>query len=116
MKFVLMIFHGTTPLPGSDAWNALSKDEQGRIYAEYQALNETPGLEQGLPLGLKSAARTVTVVEGETQVTSGPYQEGAGGFAILEAETIEQAIAVASKVPAARLGGAVEVRPAEKYW
>ncbi|HEY4178276.1 MAG TPA: YciI family protein [Kofleriaceae bacterium] len=116
MKFVLMIFHGTTPLPGTPAWDALGKEEQGRIYAEYQALNQTPGLEQGLPLGHKTAARTVTVVNGKPQVAIGPYQEGAGGFAILEADTIEQAIEVAAKVPAARLGGAVEVRPAEKYW
>ncbi|HEY4057976.1 MAG TPA: YciI family protein [Kofleriaceae bacterium] len=116
MKFVLMIFHGTTPLPGTPAWDALGKEEQGRIYAEYQALNKTPGLEQGLPLGQKTAARTVTVVDGKPHVKSGPYQEGAGGFAILEAASIEEAIAVAAKIPAARLGGAIEVRPAEKYW
>ena len=117
MKFVLLIFQGTTPLPGSDAWNALPKEEQTRIYADYQAVNNTPGLEQGLPLGLASAARVVTVHGGKAQVKTGTYlPECAGGYAVLEADNIEAAIEIAAKIPAARLGGAIEIRPAEKYW
>ena len=37
MKYVLLIHQGTTPVPGSDAWNELSEDEQKKVYEDYQA-------------------------------------------------------------------------------
>ena len=117
MQFTLFIYQGTTPLPNSDTWEALPADEQQRIYADYAALNETPGLRPGLPLGLPGAARTVRVRDGKTEVTEGTYlTEGVGGFSVLEAPDLDAAIALAARIPAARLGGAVEIRPAEKYW
>lgn len=117
MKFVLLIYQGTTPTPGSDRWKALSEAEQKQIYADYADLNRTPGVEPGLPLGLPDAARTVLVRDGETVVKNGPHlAEGVGGFSVYEAESMEAAIALAARIPAARLGGAVEIRPAEKYW
>jgi len=117
MKFVLLIFQGSTPLPGSDAWKALSDAEQKAVYADYAALNKTPGVAPGLPLGLPGEARTVQVRDGEPQVKNGPYlTEGAGGYLVLEAESMDAAIALAARIPAARLGGAVEIRPAEQYW
>lgn len=117
MKFVLLIYQGTTPIPGTDRWNAMSKDEQTTIYKEYSELNNTPGFTAGLPLGLPKAAKTVKVSDGKVEVRDGLYlQEGVAGFGVLEAETIEAAIALASRIPAARLGGAIEVRPAEQYW
>ena len=117
MKFVLLVYQGTTPLPGSDRWNALSEREQKAIYADYAEINKTEGLTPGLPLGLPDAARTVRVRDGETQVKNGTYQaEGAGGYSVYEAESMNDAIALAARIPAARLGGAVEIRPADKYW
>jgi hypothetical protein len=117
MKFVLLIYQGTTPLPGSDRWNALSEAEQKQVYADYAQLNDLPGMTRGLPLGLPEAARTVRVVDGTLQVRNGPYQtEGAGGYSVYECEDIDAAIALAARIPAARLGGAIEIRPAEKYW
>lgn len=117
MKFVLLIYQGTTPLPGTDRWKELSKAEQQKIYADYAELNNTPGMAPGLPLGLPDAARTVQVKDGKTVVKTGTHlPEGIGGFSVLEADNIEAAIALAAKIPAARLGGAVEIRPAEKYW
>jgi hypothetical protein len=117
MKFVLIVYQGTTPLPGSDRWKALSEAEQKQIYADYAELNKTPGITAGLPLGLPEAARTVQVKDGKTHVKNGPHlAEGAGGYSVYEAETIDAAIALAARIPAARLGGAVEVRPAETYW
>jgi hypothetical protein len=117
MQFVLMIYQGTTPLPGSDRWQALSEAEQKVIYADYAELNKTKGVVPGLPMGLADAARTVQVRDGKTQVTKGTYlAEGAGGFFVYEAESMDAAIALAARIPAARLGGAVEIRPAEKYW
>jgi hypothetical protein len=49
-------------------------------------------------------------------VKSGPYAEGVGGVFVYEAETMEAAVELASRIPAARLGGAVEIRAAERYW
>jgi hypothetical protein len=117
MKFVLLVYQGSTPLPGSDRWQALSESEQKAIYADYAELNKTEGIAPGLPLGLPDAARTVQVRNGKIHVRNGTYlAEGVGGFSVYEAESMDAAIALAARIPAARLGGAVEIRPAEKYW
>jgi hypothetical protein len=118
-QFVLMIYQGTTPLPGSPEWDALPQEEQTRVYADYAALNQTPGATGGPPLGLPADARTVVVKDGVTDVRDGAHlgTEGAvGGFVVLEAEDLAAAVDVASRIPAARLGGAIEVRPVAKYW
>jgi hypothetical protein len=57
------------------------------------------------------------VRDGKTLVKNGTYlAEGAAGFSVYEADSMDAAIALAARIPAARLGGAVEIRPAEKYW
>ena len=49
MKYILLIQQGTTPTPNDqEAWGALSQEEQGKIYAAYKALNETPGVTSGV--------------------------------------------------------------------
>ena len=118
MKYVLLIYHGPNPaLPGSDRWNALTQAEQKAIYADYAELNKTAGNSPGLPLGLPDAARTVEVLDGKHHVKDGTYlSESIGGYYVFEAESMEAAITLAARVPAARLGGAVEIRPAEKYF
>jgi hypothetical protein len=83
MKFVLLVYQGSTPLPGSDPWQALSEAEQKAIYADYAELNKTEGVAPGLPLGLPDAARTVQVRHGKTHVKNGTYlAEGAAGYAV----------------------------------
>lgn len=118
MKYVLLIYQGVNPpLPGSERWNALSKAEQAAIYEDYGELTKTPGVTPGLPLGLPKAARTVQVRNGKPEVKNGTYlSEGAGGYAVLEADNMDAAVALAARIPAARYGGAVEIRPAEQYW
>lgn len=118
MKYVLLIYHGpNAALPGSERWNAMPAAEQKAIYADYAELNKTPGNASGLPLGLPEAARTVQVVDGKTQVKNGTYlPEGVAGYSVFEAESVDDAIKLAARIPASRLGGAVEIRPAEKYW
>lgn len=118
MKYVLLIFHGPTPpLPGSERWKALPEVEQKAIYAGYAALGKTPGVTPGLPLGLPKDARTVRVRNGEPEVRDGTYLgECPGGYLVLEAENMDAAVALAARIPAARLGGAIEIRPAEQYW
>ena len=117
MRFVVLIYQGSTPLPGSDSWKALPEEEQKAIYADYARINKSPGVTPGLPLGLPSAARTVQVDGGKPRVKNGPHlSEAVSGFAVLDAENMEAAVALAARIPAARLGGAVEIRPAERYW
>jgi hypothetical protein len=119
MQFVLLIYQGTTPLPNTEAWSSLSQDEQRAIYADYTALNNHPGLTPGLPLGLPENAKTVQVDNGATQTTDGPYAgpHGAlGGYMVLEADDVDAAIELAARVPAARHGGAIEIRPVGTYW
>jgi hypothetical protein len=119
MQFALLIYQGTTPLPNTDAWNAVPKDEQKQIYADYAALNQNPKVDPGLPLGLPVDAKTVRVKDGKPVTSDGPFMgvDGAvGGYLVLEADDEDAAIALAASIPAARLGGAIEVRPVATYW
>lgn len=119
MQYVMLIYQGSTPLPGTDNWEALSQEETRAIYNDYGALNRTPGVTSGPPLGLPQNATTVRVEGGKTLTTDGPFvgmKEAVGGFFVYEADNLDQAIELAAKVPAARLGGAIEIRPVETYW
>jgi len=119
MQFVLLIHQGTTPLPDTESWSALPPEEQKAIYADYAALNKTAGLTPGLPLGLPRDAKTVRVDNGRVVTTDGTYgdaSEAVGGYMVLEADTVDAAIDVASGVPAARHGGGIEIRPVATYW
>jgi hypothetical protein len=119
MKYVMLIFHGTTRGLDSEEWAALSEEEQKQVYADYEAINKTPGVTSGPPMGLPENATTVRVEGGKTLTTDGPFvgmKEAVGGMFVLEAEDLDAAIEVAARVPAARLGGAIEIRPVETYW
>jgi hypothetical protein len=115
MKYVLLIHQGTTQVPGTDAWNELSEDEQKQIYADYQALNETPGVTPNdLRLDSPETATTVRVEDGKTLTTDGPFvsvKEALGGWLTYEADDLDAAIELASTIPAARMGGGIEIRP-----
>lgn len=68
---------------------------------------------------MPAKATTVTVRDGSTVITEGPWlglRHAVGGFAVVEAEDLDAAIAIAARIPQARMGGAVEVRPSEKYY
>ena len=114
MKYMLLIHQGTTPLPGTEEWDALSPEEQGAVYASYQAINETPGVTPGERMAGPETATTVRVQDGQTLTTDGPFaeiKEAIGGYLFLEADDLDAAIELAAKIPAARIGGGVEVRP-----
>jgi hypothetical protein len=118
MKYMLLIHQGTTPLPGSPEWESLSQEEQKAIYSDYQAINQTPGVTPGNGLAPPEAATTVRVQDGKTLTTDGPFvaiKEALGGYLLFEADDLDAAIELASRIPAARLGGAVEVRPIVEY-
>jgi hypothetical protein len=115
MKYMLLIHQGDTPTPRDpDAWGRLSEEEQQAVYADYQAINQTPGVTPGEQLADPETATTVRVEDGRTLATDGPFvelKEAIGGFLFFEADDLDAAIELASRIPAARLGGAIEVRP-----
>jgi hypothetical protein len=115
MKYMLLIQQGDTPTPQDpEAWARLSEDEQKAVYAAYQAINETPGVSPGPWMQPPEMATTVRVQDGKTLTTDGPFvavKEALGGFLVFEADDLDAAIELASRIPAARMGGAVEVRP-----
>ena len=118
MKYMLLIHQGDTPLPGSPEWERVSADEQRAIPADYQAVNQTPGVTPGVWMESPESATTVRVENGKTLTTDGPFvavKEALGGYFVFEADDLDAAIELASRVPAARLGGAVEVRPAREW-
>src|SRR5437868_4880157 len=115
MKYMLLIHQGDTPTPRDpEAWARLPEDEQKAVYADYQAINQTPGVTPGLQLDEPETATTVRVEDGKTLTTDGPFvetKEAIGGYLLFEADDLDAAIELAARIPAARLGGAVEVRP-----
>jgi hypothetical protein len=119
MKYMLMIHQGTTPTPlDPEAWATLSDEEQQEIYAAYKAINETPGVTPGNGLQPPETATTVRVRDGKTITTDGPFvdtKESINGYLIFEAADLDEAIALAARIPAARLGGAIEVRPVMEW-
>jgi hypothetical protein len=115
MQYVMLIYQGDA----LERQAALPEEERKRVYADYQGINQTPGVTPGLPMGLAQNATTVRVEGGKTLTTDGPFvgmKEAVGGWFILEADDLDAAIEVAARVPAARYGGAVEIRPSEVYW
>jgi hypothetical protein len=115
MKYMLLIHQGDAPTPRDpDAWARLSEDEQKAVFADYKAINETPGVSAGLQLEDPKTATTVRVEDGKTLTTDGPFvaiKEALAGYLLFEADDLDAAIELASRIPAARLGGAIEVRP-----
>src|SRR5271155_338458 len=110
MQYMLQVYTGESMA----GWEQLSEEEQSAITAEYMAIMQTPGVSAGAQLQPAMTATTVRVQDGATLTTDGPFietKEELGGFYLLDADDLDAAIALAARIPAARLGGAVEVRP-----
>ena len=111
MQYMLLIY-GT-----EDSWESLGDDERNAIYQEYYALGDElrgrNALVSSHELEPTSAATTVRIRDGETMVTDGPFaetKEALGGYYLVEADSIDEAIEWAAKIPSARTG-TIEVRP-----
>jgi hypothetical protein len=118
MKYMLLIHQGSTPVPPSEEWDNLPQEEKKAVYSAYQAINETPGVTTGVQMQPPETATTVRVADGKTLTTDGPFveiKESIGGYLFYEAADLDAAIELASKIPAARMGGAVEVRPLAEW-
>jgi hypothetical protein len=118
VKYMMLIYQGTTPTPPSEEWDRLPEEQKSAVYADYKALNETPGVTPGMQMQPPETATTVRVKDGETLTTDGPFveiKEAVGGYLHFEADDLDAAIEVASRIPAARMGGAIEIRPIAEW-
>ena len=115
MKFLLLINYGDAPTPlDPDAWGRLSEDEQRAVCAGYQAVTDTPGVTPAPQLQPAEKAITVRVKDAETIRREGPLvdvHDAFAGYLFYDADNVDAAVELASRIPAAQMGGAVEVRP-----
>jgi len=116
MKYVLLIQFGDSANPDNkEEWGRLSAEEQKQVYAGYQAVNQTPGVTPNeFRLAPPQNATTVRVKDEKTLTTDGPFvsvKEALAGWLTFEADDLDAAIELASRIPAARMGGAIEIRP-----
>ena len=119
MKYMLLIHQGTTPTPPSPEWDALPEDDKNAVYASYKAINENPAVTSGEQMQGPETATTVRVENGRTLTTDGPFvelKEAIGGYLFLEADDLDAAIELAAQIPAARMGGGIEIRPLTTGW
>ena len=110
MKYLLQIY----PPTSLEEFEELPEDEREAIVGEYLAIRETPGVIGGEQLQPADTATTVRVRDGQTLLTDGPFvdaKEHLGGFLLVEAGDLDGALDIAARIPAARMGGAIEVRP-----
>ena len=110
MKYMLLIYS----TEAREEFDALAEEEQNAIFAEYMAIQDEPDVLGGDQLQPTDTATTVRVADGETLTTDGPFSETKevlGGYYMLEADNLDRALDVAARIPAARMGGAIEVRP-----
>jgi hypothetical protein len=108
MKYALLIYVDPESFP------ALDEAEQRSVTAEYFALREEPTCVGGAQLQPVQTATTVRVLDGQTLTTDGPFAETKevfGGYYVFELDDLDAALEMAARVPAARMGGSIEVRP-----
>ena len=108
MRYALLIYDK----PGSH--EGLSEEELAAAYREYGALSDDSRCVGGAQLQPAETATTVRVDDGRMLTTDGPFadtEEAVGGYYLFEAKSLDEAIELAARVPSARLGGSVEIRP-----
>jgi len=108
MEYALLVHEK----PG--AYDVLSDEERQAVLGEYWTLRDDPRVVAGAALHPVETVTTVRVHDGDTLVTDGPFadtKEVFAGWYVIEADDIDAAIEIASRCPAARFGGSVEVRP-----
>jgi hypothetical protein len=108
MKYALLIY------VDPDSRAGLSEAEQQDVSAKYMNVAEDPRVTAGEQLADVATATTVRSDDGQTLTTDGPFadtKEILGGFYLLDADDLDQAIQVASRIPSTWMGGSVEIRP-----
>jgi hypothetical protein len=110
VRYALLIYPGEL----TSTSTRLSENERAEVLREYTALLEEPGVVAAEQLQPPASATTVQVDNGKVLITDGPFantKEILGGLFVVEAENLDQALELAARIPGARMGGAVEVRP-----
>jgi hypothetical protein len=107
MTYVLFVYDRP------DSLATLSDEEKESIYRDYEALGGIPRL-SGHRLQAPDSASTVRIRDGARAVLDGPLRQDGElliGFYLLDTHERDEAVEIAARIPAARVGGAVEVRP-----
>ena len=111
MKYMLLIHDD------EKAWAKMTDAERQRIYGEYgqfgQQIKETGNYLAGAQLQPTTTATSVRVRDGKRLVTDGPFaetREQLGGYFLVDAKNLDEAISIAARIPSARMG-TIEVRP-----
>lgn len=110
MKYLLQIY----PPAAREELERMPEEARQAIVDEYLAIGRSPEVIGGEQLQPIETATTVRVENGETLLTDGPFvdaKEHVGGFCLVQADDLDAALDIAARMPAARMGGAVEVRP-----
>jgi hypothetical protein len=110
MKYILQIYDRGA----SEQAEGLDAEDQQAILDEYQAIGRSPGVVGGAQLQPVETATTVSVEGGQTLLSDGPFveaKEHLGGYIVVEAGELDAALEIAARIPAARMGGVIEVRP-----
>ena len=108
MKYMLLVYDDPAE------WTGVTEEQRPGLYAEYMAVSQDPATIDSAQLQPVTTARTVRVDGGSTLVTDGPFaetKEQLGGYYLVEADSIADAEKIAARIPSARMGGSVEVRP-----
>ena len=111
MRYLLQIYPDSTMVA---EFERLPAEQQDAIVGEFNAVRQSPGVIGGEQLQPVETATTVRVQGGQTLLTDGPFvdaKEHLGGFFLVEADELDAALELAARIPVARMGGAVEVRP-----
>lgn len=114
MQYILLIYENEAET------KARNPEESQRIFGEYlaftAAIRQSGNMRAGEPLEPTTTATSVRVKGGKTVRTDGPFaetREQLGGFYIVEAKDLDEAVELAARIPSARTG-CVEVRPIKK--
>jgi hypothetical protein len=108
MKYLLLVYDDPTK------WTDVTEDEMKGLYGEYAAVSADPATVSAAQLQPVGTAKTVRINGGDTLSTDGPFaetKEHLGGYYLVDTDTIDDAVAIAARIPSARMGGSVEVRP-----
>jgi len=112
MQYMLLIYDN------EKKWDALSEAERGKIHKEYgdftQSIVKSGNHRAGDQLQPIATATCVRQKDGKVLTTDGPYAEAKeqlGGYYLVEAKDLDEAVAIAKRIPSVRMGGVIEVRP-----
>jgi hypothetical protein len=104
-------------------WTGLSEAERDQIMREYDALIRSIGASGRLRASVKlqgsATSTTVRESDGRTVITDGPFaetKEQLGGYHVVECQNLDEAIAIAARIPSLRVGGSIDVRPIDSTW